>query len=115
MIWDEPLPRTPSGKVVRSRLAMEAPGKSSELVERLTSFAALRDHSLEAEGEVEEVGQDGEGCGDGHPRVIEGDLHEGTRSPTRSLRSLINTVRGPRSTRPHTKPDSPHDCDSGHS
>jgi acyl-CoA synthetase (AMP-forming)/AMP-acid ligase II len=34
--WDEPLPRTPSGKVVRSRLAMDAPAKPSELVERLT-------------------------------------------------------------------------------
>jgi hypothetical protein len=34
--WDEPLPRTPSGKVVRSRLAMEAPGKPSDVVERLT-------------------------------------------------------------------------------
>ena len=33
--WDEPLPRTPSGKVVRSRLVMDAPGKPSELVERL--------------------------------------------------------------------------------
>ena len=36
VIWDEPLPRTPSGKVVRSRLAMDAPGKPSEVVARLT-------------------------------------------------------------------------------
>jgi acyl-CoA synthetase (AMP-forming)/AMP-acid ligase II len=28
--WDEPLPRTPSGKVVRSRLVMEAPGRPTE-------------------------------------------------------------------------------------
>jgi len=34
--WDEPLPRTPSGKVVRSRLAMDAPGKPSEVVDRPT-------------------------------------------------------------------------------
>ena len=34
--WDEPLPRTPSGKVVRSRLAMDVPGKPSEVVARLT-------------------------------------------------------------------------------
>ena len=30
VIWDEPLPRTPSGKVVRSRLVMEAPGRPTE-------------------------------------------------------------------------------------
>ena len=35
VIWNGPLPRTPSGKVVRSRLAMEAPGKRSQGVERL--------------------------------------------------------------------------------
>lgn len=33
--WDEPLPRTPSGKVVRSRLVMEAPAKPSDLADRL--------------------------------------------------------------------------------
>ena len=32
--WDEPLPRTASGKVVRSRLVMEAPGKPSERATR---------------------------------------------------------------------------------
>jgi acyl-CoA synthetase (AMP-forming)/AMP-acid ligase II len=37
--WREPLPRTPSGKVVRSRLAMDAPGKPTELVERLTRWS----------------------------------------------------------------------------
>ncbi len=33
--WDGPLPRTPSGKVVRSRLVMESPGKPSEMVARV--------------------------------------------------------------------------------
>jgi len=33
--WDGPLPRTASGKVVRSRLAMEAPAKESERAPRL--------------------------------------------------------------------------------
>jgi acyl-CoA synthetase (AMP-forming)/AMP-acid ligase II len=35
VLWDEPLPRTASGKVVRSRLVMEAPGKTSRFAERL--------------------------------------------------------------------------------
>ncbi len=35
VIWDGPLPRTPSGKVVRSRLVMEAAAKRSDLAERL--------------------------------------------------------------------------------
>jgi acyl-CoA synthetase (AMP-forming)/AMP-acid ligase II len=35
VLWDGPLPRTASGKVVRSRLVMEAPAKRSERVERL--------------------------------------------------------------------------------
>jgi len=35
VIWDGPLPRTASGKVVRSRLVMEAPAKRSERAERL--------------------------------------------------------------------------------
>lgn len=33
--WDGPLPRTPSGKVVRSRLVMESPGKPSETATRV--------------------------------------------------------------------------------
>ena len=33
--WSGPLPRTPSGKVVRSRLVMDAPGLPSEVVDRL--------------------------------------------------------------------------------
>ncbi len=36
VIWDGPLPRTASGKVVRSRLLIDAPMKRSERVERLT-------------------------------------------------------------------------------
>jgi acyl-CoA synthetase (AMP-forming)/AMP-acid ligase II len=35
VIWDGPLPRTASGKVVRSRLVMEAPAKRSERAARL--------------------------------------------------------------------------------
>jgi acyl-CoA synthetase (AMP-forming)/AMP-acid ligase II len=35
VLWDGPLPRTPSGKVVRSRLVMDAPAKRSDCVERL--------------------------------------------------------------------------------
>jgi acyl-CoA synthetase (AMP-forming)/AMP-acid ligase II len=35
--WDEPLPRTPSGKVVRSRLVMDYPAKASEVAARLGS------------------------------------------------------------------------------
>ncbi len=35
VLWDGPLPRTTSGKVVRSRLAMDAPLKPSELAGRL--------------------------------------------------------------------------------
>jgi acyl-CoA synthetase (AMP-forming)/AMP-acid ligase II len=35
VIWDGPLPRTASGKVVRSQLVMEAPAKRSERAERL--------------------------------------------------------------------------------
>jgi hypothetical protein len=35
VIWDRPLPRTISGKIVRSRLAMEAPSKRSLVVARL--------------------------------------------------------------------------------
>ena len=33
--WDGPLPRTPSGKIVRSRLVMESPAKDSDLAARL--------------------------------------------------------------------------------
>jgi acyl-CoA synthetase (AMP-forming)/AMP-acid ligase II len=35
VIWDEPLPRTASGKIVRSRLVMDAPSKSSIVAPRL--------------------------------------------------------------------------------
>ena len=35
VIWDEPLPRTTSGKIIRSRLVMDAPSKRSILVPRL--------------------------------------------------------------------------------
>ena len=35
VVWDEPLPRTVSGKVVRSRLLMESPTKHNEYVPRL--------------------------------------------------------------------------------
>ncbi len=35
VVWDEPLPRTTSGKVVRARLTMEAAAKRSMFVERL--------------------------------------------------------------------------------
>jgi acyl-CoA synthetase (AMP-forming)/AMP-acid ligase II len=34
--WDGPLPRTASGKVIRSRLVMESPAKDSDLAPRLT-------------------------------------------------------------------------------
>jgi len=34
-IWDEPLPRTASGKVIRSRLLMDAPSKNSVVAERI--------------------------------------------------------------------------------
>ena len=35
VIWGEPLPRTASGKVIRARLAMDAPSKPSMSVKRL--------------------------------------------------------------------------------
>jgi acyl-CoA synthetase (AMP-forming)/AMP-acid ligase II len=35
VIWDEPLPRTASGKIVRSRLVMDAPAKPSIVAARL--------------------------------------------------------------------------------
>jgi acyl-coenzyme A synthetase/AMP-(fatty) acid ligase len=35
VVWPEPLPRTASGKVVRTRLVAEAAGKPSELAGRL--------------------------------------------------------------------------------
>jgi acyl-coenzyme A synthetase/AMP-(fatty) acid ligase len=35
VVWDEPLPRTVSGKIVRSRLLMESPTKHNEYVPRL--------------------------------------------------------------------------------
>ena len=34
VVWDEPLPRTASGKIVRSRLVMESPGKASQFASR---------------------------------------------------------------------------------
>jgi acyl-CoA synthetase (AMP-forming)/AMP-acid ligase II len=39
--WDGPLPRTASGKVVRSRLAMESPAKDSDLAPRLRDTAVI--------------------------------------------------------------------------
>jgi hypothetical protein len=39
VIWDEPLPRTPSGKIVRSRLVMDAPSKPSIVTSRLREAA----------------------------------------------------------------------------
>jgi acyl-coenzyme A synthetase/AMP-(fatty) acid ligase len=30
VIWDDPLPRTPSGKIVRARLIMDAPGRPTD-------------------------------------------------------------------------------------
>jgi acyl-coenzyme A synthetase/AMP-(fatty) acid ligase len=35
VLWDEPLPRTNSEKIVRSQLVRDAAGKRSEVVERL--------------------------------------------------------------------------------
>jgi acyl-CoA synthetase (AMP-forming)/AMP-acid ligase II len=35
VLWDEPLPRTTSGKIVRSRLVMDAPSKASIVAPRL--------------------------------------------------------------------------------
>ena len=35
--WSGPLPRTPSGKVVRARLVMDAPSHPSEVVVRLSN------------------------------------------------------------------------------
>jgi acyl-CoA synthetase (AMP-forming)/AMP-acid ligase II len=37
VVWDGPLPRTASGKVIRTQLTMDAPSKRSEFVERLRS------------------------------------------------------------------------------
>jgi acyl-CoA synthetase (AMP-forming)/AMP-acid ligase II len=41
--WDGPLPRTASGKVIRSRLVLEAPAKDSDLAPRLTPEAIRTD------------------------------------------------------------------------
>jgi len=40
VVWDEPLPRTASGKIVRSRLVMESPGKASQFGSRLSDRPA---------------------------------------------------------------------------
>jgi acyl-CoA synthetase (AMP-forming)/AMP-acid ligase II len=40
VIWDEPLPRTGSGKVVRARLSMDAPSKRSRYAARLGSVSS---------------------------------------------------------------------------
>jgi non-ribosomal peptide synthetase component E (peptide arylation enzyme) len=42
VLWDGPLPRTASGKVVRSRLRMESPAKPSQCVERLREEPGCR-------------------------------------------------------------------------
>lgn len=39
VVWDEALPRTPSGKVIRSRLLMDAPARPAQLVKRLRTDA----------------------------------------------------------------------------
>ena len=39
VVWDEPLPRTTSGKIVRSRLVMDAPAKPSIMASRLREEA----------------------------------------------------------------------------
>jgi acyl-CoA synthetase (AMP-forming)/AMP-acid ligase II len=39
VIWDEPLPRTASGKVIRARLSMDAPSKRSMFGPRLRSMS----------------------------------------------------------------------------
>ena len=41
-VWDEPLPRTASGKIVRSRLVMESPGKSAQLAARIGDIRSCR-------------------------------------------------------------------------
>jgi acyl-coenzyme A synthetase/AMP-(fatty) acid ligase len=35
VVWDEPLPRTASGKIVRARLVMASAGKHNEYAARL--------------------------------------------------------------------------------
>jgi acyl-CoA synthetase (AMP-forming)/AMP-acid ligase II len=35
IVWEQPLPRTASGKIIRSRLAMESAGRSAQLAARL--------------------------------------------------------------------------------
>ncbi len=42
VVWDEPLPRTASGKIVRSRLVMESSGKPSQFGSRLSDRPARR-------------------------------------------------------------------------
>lgn len=42
VIWDGPLPRTASGKVVRSRLLMESSSKQSCMADRLTGACSFR-------------------------------------------------------------------------
>lgn len=42
VIWDEPLPRTPSGKFIRSRLVIESSGKTSLFASRLRDDPARR-------------------------------------------------------------------------
>ena len=37
-VWDEPLPRTASGKIVRSRLVVESPAKHNEYADRLNGI-----------------------------------------------------------------------------
>ena len=42
VVWNEPLPRTASGKIVRSRLVMESSGKTSQLASRLRDGSSCR-------------------------------------------------------------------------
>src|SRR5207237_576443 len=37
VVWHEPLPRTASGKIVRSRLVMESPAKHNDYAQRLNT------------------------------------------------------------------------------
>ena len=43
VVWGEPLPRTASGKVVRSRLVMESPAKRNEYAPRLAPQPLIRE------------------------------------------------------------------------
>jgi acyl-CoA synthetase (AMP-forming)/AMP-acid ligase II len=48
--WSGPLPRTPSGKVVRARLVMDAPGLPCEVVDRLSHDQSQELHNERTTG-----------------------------------------------------------------